>query len=391
MPSEVDPARFGCNTSRVSSPRRVLRVITRLNIGGPARQALLLSKELTDFQTRLVVGHPEPAEGELLDADVAIDRVPLTRPINPLQDVRAYRCIDDLLTIFEPNLVHTHMAKAGALARFAASRSQPRPKIVHTYHGHVLEGYFKSATQRTFIEIERRLASRSDVLIAVSSEVRDSLLDLGIGTASKFRVIPLGFDLEPLLRENPGTGEVRRGLGIGADTHLVGVLGRLAPVKEHEVLLSAVESLPDVHLAIFGDGELRRRLVQQARTMQISDRVHFMGWWSDVSAALGDLDVVALTSRNEGTPVSLIEAHARGLPVVATDVGGVRAVVEDGVTGYVVRVGDADAVAGHLQRLLEAPALRNKMGEAGRQRVRVRFDKKRLVTDIRALYDDLLS
>ena len=372
-------------------PRRVLRLITRLNIGGPARQALLLSKELkNDFPTLLAAGSPPPEEGELTDPEVPVHRLPFVRPMNPLMDARALRETRRLISGERPALIHTHMAKAGAVGRFAAPL-RDRPRLVHTFHGHVLEGYFRSAAQRTFIQIERTLARRSDVLIAVSPEVRDSLLDLGVGKPHQYRVIPLGFDLAQLLKTDKPSGAVRREIRIQSGTPLIGVLGRLAPVKEHTVVLEAMTHLPGVHLAIFGDGELGSTLRAMSRELGIGERVHFMGWWSDVPSALSDLDVVALTSRNEGTPVSLIEAHASGLPVVATDVGGVRSVVEDDQTGYVVSVGDAVAVADRIRRLLEEPELRSKMGRLGRERVAMRFDKNRLLSDVADLYSELLA
>ncbi len=372
-------------------PKRVLRLITRLNIGGPARQALLLARDLrADFPTLLAAGHPPPEEGELSDPEVAVHRLPLVRPIRPAQDARALIAIRYLMAGYRPELVHTHMAKAGAVGRFAA-RFTHRPRLVHTFHGHVLEGYFRSPAQRTFIEVERILARRTDALIAVSPEIRDSLLDLGIGKPAQYHVIPLGFDLDDLLAVRERSGSVRREMRIAPDTPLVGILGRLATVKEHRLLLEAAAILPGVHVAIFGDGELRHALNEQARALGIADRIHFMGWWSDVASALADLDLVALSSRNEGTPVSLIEAHACALAVVATDVGGVRAVVEDQVSGFVVPVGDRDALASRIDELLREPELRRKMGEAGRQRVAARFHKSRLLDDIRALYEDLLS
>ena len=375
----------------VTAPARVLRLVTRLNIGGPARQALLLTKELADtFPTVLAAGRPTETEGEMSDPDVAVRYLPLVRPLDPRADVRAFGAVRRLMQQTQPAIVHTHMAKAGLVGRFTAATVRPRPRTVHTFHGHVLEGYFRPAVQRTFIEIERRMASRTDVLVAVSEEIRDELLELGIGRPAQYQVIRLGFDLSPFTAVEEPTGTLRKSLGLDADIPLVGVIGRLVPIKDLGTAVTAVARLEGVHMVFVGDGECRSQLEAQTRALGVGDRVHFTGWW-DVPATLSDVDVVALTSRNEGTPVALIEAGAARRPVVATRVGGVPLVVQDGVTGFLAPAGDAPALAVHIERLLASPELRRSMGEAGRQRVLDRFSKERLLRDVTALYTGLLS
>ena len=377
-------------TGRTEEPRRVLRLMTRLNIGGPARQALLLTREMAPrFRTTLAAGWPAADEGELSDPAVPVRRVPLVRPVRPAADAQAVVAVRRLLGETQAQLLHTHMAKAGTIGRAASLTVSPRPRTIHTFHGHVLDGYFSAKVQRAFVEVERRLARRTDVLVAVSTEVRDALLDLRIGRADQFRVVPLGFDLSSYLDVRGTSGELRRDLGVGADVPLVGILGRLVPIKDHATLLSAMDLLPGVHLAIIGDGELRAGLENQVRTSGLADRVHFTGWRTDTAAVLSDLDVVALTSRNEGTPVALIEAGACGRPVVATRVGGVTHVVNDGTTGYLVPPGDHQAVAAMLAKLLADPPLRESLGAAGRQHIRLRFGQERLLSEMSNLYDDL--
>lgn len=369
----------------------MLRVITRLNIGGPARQALLLTRSLVpEFETELVAGIPDRVEGELSDPVVTVTRAPLGRSLNPSADLRAYRFLKRHLASGGFDLVHTHMAKAGALTRRAAHRSRPAPKLVHTFHGHVLDGYFSKPVQRVFIDIERHLARRTDALVAVSEEVRDELLDLGIGSDDQWRVVPLGFELGPLLEVQARSGFLREQLGLG-DEPVVGVLGRLAPIKDHLTLIDAIARVPGAHLLVLGDGEMREQIEQRVSDLGLTKRVHMIGWVLDVPAAIADMDVVALTSRNEGTPVSLIEASACARPVVATDVGGVRAVAQDGVTGILVPAGDASAVAAGLERVLGDQSLAARMGAAGREHVRQRFTAERLVSDIRSLYAELLA
>ena len=370
---------------------RVLRLITRLNVGGPARQALLLTRALRpEFETTLAAGAPTSEEGQLGHRDVPVLNLPLVRPIDPRSDARALAAIRRLLSVQRPAVLHTHMAKAGTIGRLAATTVTCRPRTVHTFHGHVLDGYFGQRVTRMFIEAERSLARRTDVLVAISPEIRDQLLDLRIGRPSQYRVIPLGLELDPFLELDQPSGRLRTALGLPADAPLVGVIGRLVPIKDHLTLLHAMKALPGVHLAVIGDGELRAALEGATRQIGIADRVHFTGWWTDVPAAISDLDVVALTSRNEGTPVALIEAAAAAVPVVATDVGGVRTVVQDEVTGLLTPPGDAPTAAAKLARLLADPVARRRMGDAGRHRVRDRFGQGRLLHDVRALYTELV-
>lgn len=370
---------------------RVARVITRLNIGGPARQALLLTRDLRPaYETLLLAGTPATEEGELTDPAVEVQRVPLVRPLSPGIDARALWRVRVELARFRPDIVHTHMAKAGTLARTAARSLRPRPIVVHTYHGHVLDGYFGRARQRAFIEVERLLAGASDAIVAISPEVRDELLDLGIGRPDQYRLVPLGLDLDRHREVAGATGVLRSHLGLDADVPLVGIVGRLVSIKDLGTLLEAMVAVPDAHLAILGDGEERLALEARARDLGISERSHFTGWWTDVPTAISDLDLVALSSRNEGTPVSLIEAAACGRAVVATDVGGVRSVVVDGETGLLVAPGDHRAMAEAIRSLLRDARRRADMGRRARD-LAVRFDQHRLVTDIDALYRELLT
>lgn len=376
----------------MSPPVRVLRVITRLNVGGPSRHVFVLAKGLRpEYETLLAAGTPAALEGDMEDASVAVRRVPgLVRQPRPLDDLRAQRELRKLVRDFAPDIVHTHMAKAGALGRMAA-RSASGVRTVHTFHGHVLEGYFRPSVQRAFIEVERRLARRTDILVAVSEHVRDSLLDLGIGTPGQYRVIRLGLELDEHLAAGAGRGTLRRSLALPPEVPLVGIVGRLAPIKDHATALEAVASLDGVHLAVLGDGELRTALQRRAAELGIAGRTHFTGWWADMPGAMADLDVVLLTSRNEGTPVSLIEAHASGRPAVATRVGGVESVVRHQETGLLAPAADPAAIADAIRQLLSDRELREGMGVRGREWVRERFSSTRLVHDIRVLYEELLA
>ncbi len=374
----------------------VLLLVTRMNIGGPANQVLLLAKGIApEFSTLLAAGSPGEREGELTDPDVPVRRVPLVRPVQPATDLHALTSIRRLVNDSGARLVHTHMAKAGSIGRLAvlsSSRSH-RPRLVHTFHGHVLQGYFGGAQQRGFLQMERFLARRTDALVAVSPEVRDELIDLGVGKPSQYLVIPLGLDLDRFLAVGTprgAPGQLRLALGLSAGTPLAGAVGRLVPVKDHATLFEALAATPELHLAVLGDGELRSTLEGLARDLGIAGRTHFTGWWADVPSALADLDLVVLSSRNEGTPVALIEALAAARPVVATDVGGVRQVVQDGDTGWLCRAGDPGGLSQLLRRAISEPVVATRLAHEGRRRVALRFGHDRMVADYLALYRELL-
>lgn len=369
-----------------------MRLVTRLNIGGPAHHCLVLTRGLADeFPTTLAAGRPTTQEGELTDPSVPLRRLPLVRPLHPPSDLRALAATRRLLREVRPAIVHTHMAKAGTVGRAAAASMRPRPATIHTFHGHVLDGYFRAGVQRAFHQTERLLAKVTDVLIAVSPQVRDDLLLLGIGTPERWRVVPLGLELGSFAAVRGPTGQLRQRLGVGPQVPLVGALGRLVAIKDLGTLVRAVARLPDTHLALIGDGDERPALEQLVASLGLEDRVHLPGWADDVPAWMADLDVVALSSRNEGTPVALIEALAAGRPVVATAVGGVPFVVHDGRNGWLVPPEDPAALAEVIEACLADPAEAARRAAAGRTEVLERFAAERLVADVRALYREVTA
>ena len=376
-----------------SRPIRALYVITRMNVGGPARHLLALTAALRELghETLIAFGTPEPGEGEIApEGEPSMRIATLRRPLDPASDQRAITELTRLITRYRPDVVHTHMAKAGALGRSAAHRVKG-PKVVHTFHGHVLEGYFASPSNSAFVVAERRLAKRTDALVAVSSSTRDDLLALGIGRPEQWRVLPLALDLEPIRRSRIDPAEARRSLGLPTGVPLVGIVGRLVPIKNHVLFLDAarrvLERVPAATFVIAGDGELRPMLEAEAESL--GDRVRFLGWVKELPALYAALDVVALTSLSEGTPVALIEAAAAGRPVVATDVGGVSEVVEAG--GYLAPSGDGGALADAIESLLADPTLRARMGAAGREGLADRYSAERMGTAMAELYRELLA
>jgi glycosyltransferase involved in cell wall biosynthesis len=385
---------------------RVLRLITRLNIGGPSIQAITLSDRLTPrgFTTRLVHGSLGPGEGDmryLLPPAADVEELPqLRRELSPRDDYAAFSRVRAILRDFRPQVVHTHMAKAGAIGRAAAAvhnrfaAPADRTRIVHTYHGHVLEGYFSPAKTALFVGVERQLARVTDRIVAISPAIRDELLGgHRIGRADQYRVVPLGFDLSAMTAvDDRARAAARQALDVPASAHVVSTVGRLTAIKQHHLFLETARLVAnDDRSAIFliaGDGELRAALEQTARDFGLADRVRFLGWRRDLATIYGASDVFLLTSRNEGTPVALIESLAAGVPGVSTDVGGVRDVI-DTTTGALAPFDDAAGLASAIARLLADPASRKTMGDRGRASVVARYGLDRLVGDIDALYREL--
>lgn len=386
----------------------VVRVITRLNIGGPSIQATRLTTALEPygFTTRLLHGRLGAGEGDMSyliapGADAAF--IPeLRRPLSPIADVRAFAKLYGEISRAHPVIVHTHMAKAGLLGRLATAAynltrgSAPRARVVHTYHGHVLEGYFSAFMTKVFITLERLLAHASDAIVAISPAIRDELLDRHhIGVAAQYRVVPLGFDLAPFAAiDDRARATARRDLNLPAGAPVVATVGRLTAIKQHRLFLEVIQRVVAAHpkaiALIAGDGELRSELEAYAASLGITGNVRFLGWRRDLAAIYGATDVFLLTSRNEGTPVALIEAMASGVPGASTDVGGVKDVIDSPEVGLLAPFGDANALAAHVNALVADPARRSAMGTRARAGVITRYSIDRLVADVAALYRDLL-
>ena len=379
---------------------RVLRIIARLNIGGPALHTTLLTERLDPrrYDARLVAGAEAPDEGNYAAlhgaAPPRLTVLPaLGREVRGVADAIVFGQLLRLMRALRPHVVHTHTAKAGTLGRLAA-RVARVPVVVHTYHGHVFHGYFPPGRTRAFLAIERTLGRWTDSLLAVSETVRRELLALGVGSSGSFRVMPLGLDLDRYTAADDRRGELCTELGVSPDAPLVAIVARLVPIKAHELFLRAAarvrDRLPASQFLVVGDGERRLALETLTGELGLDANVRFLGWRRDLDRVYADAWIVALTSHNEGSPVSLIEAMAAGRPVVATRVGGVPDLVEEGVTGHLVPPGDADALARTMTDLLLDAGRRRAFGLAGRARVVPAFGADRLVADMDALYAELL-
>ncbi len=385
----------------MGNPIRVCRIIGRLNIGGPAIHAILLTKGLRarGYETVLVAGREGEREGSLRDlaAEKGVEPLflpELGREVRPGGDLVAFFRLLRLFRQQQPDIVHTHTAKAGALGRVAAKLAGI-PIIIHTFHGHTFRGYFSRGATRFFLTIERRLASATTKVLAVSEGQRQDLLRLRIGSPETVGVMPLGLELDNLLRSHLRRGEVRRRLGASHEVPLVGIIARLVPIKDLDTFLEAASDLrrsrPDVRFLIVGDGELRPLLEQRARALGLDGSAHFLGWQRDLEPIYADLDLLVLSSLNEGTPVSLIEGMAAGLPVVATEVGGVPDLVENGKTGLLVPPKDPGALSAAMDTLLGDADRRREMGRLGREAVYPKYSDVALMDRMDRLYSSLLQ
>ncbi len=372
---------------------RVARVIARMNVGGPALQVAALTDGLdpSRFESLLLTGSVGPAEGDYLSL-----RAPHLRPRcigglgrspDPWSDARALRSLVAELRRFRPHVVHTHTAKAGVLGRLAA-RLAGVPATVHTFHGHLLHGYFSPPTTWAVVRAERTLARGTTRLVTVGARVRDDLLRAGVGRPAQFTVVPPGVELGPL----PSAASARRALGLAPHGTVVTFVGRLTGIKRPERFVEVASRLagrfPEATFALVGNGELMPDLRAQARPL--GPRVRFLGWRPDIGAVHAASDLVVLTSDNEGMPVSLIEAAVAGRAVVATGVGSTREVVVHEETGLVTST-SVDDVTAAVARLLADPVERARLATAAAERARREFSRERLVADTERLYDEVAA
>jgi glycosyltransferase involved in cell wall biosynthesis len=400
---------------------RILRIIARLNIGGPAIQAVTLTGRLSDeFETRLVCGHVGSGEGDMsylaLSEGIKPEILPsLGREISPLDDLRALRDLRRIIRDFQPDIIHTHTAKAGSLGRIAGMTLKglagfpKRIRLIHTFHGHVFKGYFGPRKAFFFVQIERLLAMLADRIIVISPLQFVDICDrYRIADPEKVRVIPLGFDLMPFRDCRRFKKEARRKLAgcDNGDALVVGIVGRLTGIKNHRMFLDAAKVLKEgdhglpLRFLVVGDGELRQELADYARRLGISDIVAFAGWHEDMPRVYGAMDAVALTSFNEGTPVTLIEAMAAGIPVAATSVGGIPDLMGEikgemsgcrmAERGILVRPDDPASLADAVLFLLKSTAASERMTARSKEYVLSRYSMERLLSDMKQLYSEVL-
>lgn len=384
--------------SEPARPIRIMNIITRLNVSGPAMYVTLLTEKFgpPHYESVLVCGTPDPGEGDMLyyaeQRGVRPMIVPeLGRSLHPLRDLTTTRQLYRLIRQYQPDVVHTHTSKAGFAGRLAA-RLAGVPVIVHTFHGHVFRGFFNPLLTGLFIRLERLAAGMSDTIITLTEGLRRELAeDYRIARKKHITVLPLGIDLDGFAAAPRQMGTFRAAWGIAPDAPLVGIVGRLTPIKNHALFLETaarvLARLPQARFVVVGDGELRPQLEARARALGLGGAVIFTGWQRELTAIYSDLDVLVISSLNEGTPVSVIEALSGGCPVVATAVGGLPDMLDQGQLGMLVTPGDADALAsGVLAHIQHPPDVRQA------QRLMLdRYSIDRLVRDLDGLYRGLLA
>jgi glycosyltransferase involved in cell wall biosynthesis len=380
--------------SQRSSQIKVLRIIARMNVGGPAVQVsgLMRGLDTSVFEQELITGFCAADEADYLEkvaTDVKAVRIDgLGRSIKPRADLMALSAVIKEIRRFKPDIIHTHTAKAGVVGRVASILSGHRSVRIHTFHGHLLNGYFSAGKTRLVILVEKFLALFTDQLLAVGSKVRDDLLAVGIGDQNKFGVMPPGLQLA----EVPSRSSARKELGLNDDATYCAFIGRVTQIKRPDKFLDVVAEIRsrgiDLHFIVAGAGELLQYCQDRAESENLP--VTFLGWREDIEVVLAAADFVLLTSDNEGTPLSLIQAGMVGIPVVATNVGSTNEIVVNGETGLLTDLSVkelSDAVA----KVATDSTLRAKMGAAGKEYTLARYGVDRLVKDHQDLYLRLLN
>lgn len=392
---------------------KVLRIINRFNLGGPVFNVAYLTKYLApEFETLLLGGEKDETEdsSEYIVRDLGIEPViipEMRRAIDPANDYIAYKKIKNIIEEFKPDIVHTHASKAGTLGRLAASSCKV-PVVVHTFHGHVFHSYFGAAKTSFYKSIERYLAKKTDCIVAISEKQKLELSETyTICDSSKIKVIPLGFDLQKFQENIPKKRKAFRDrYNIDEDEIAIVIVGRLVPVKNHSLFLRALKYVKEntnkkIRAFIIGDGEERTSIEAKAKGLGIEfidgtmtnekALLTFTSWMSDTDFAYAGADIVTLTSFNEGTPVSLIEAQAANRPIVSVNVGGIEDVVIPNQTALLSENNNLEDFSKHLLQCIEDRQLRKKMSEHGWEHVKNKFHYTRLVNDMRSLYLQLLE
>jgi len=389
---------------------KVLRIINRFNLGGPTYNAAYLSKYMPDeFETLLVGGmHDETEKSSdfiLKNLNLSPIIIPeMKREINLKQDIIAYKKIKQLIKEFKPDIVHTHASKAGALGRLAASNLKVKG-IVHTFHGHVFHSYFGKMKTSFYKTIERKLAKKSSNIIAISELQKKELVEnYKICSAEKISVIPLGFDLHRFNIDTENKRNIfRNKWNVEDDEIAIGIIGRIVPVKDHEFFIDVIEKMISrtkkrLRFFIIGDGENKHKLIDYITNKNLSFTceknkkavITFTSWVTEVDVAIAGLDIVCLTSKNEGTPVSLIEAQSGYKPIVSTRVGGINDVVVENKSALLSEVNDLETYYNNLLKLSEDDKLRAEFSNNGNQ-IKEKFSYHKLIENMNELYCSILA
>ena len=369
-----------------------MQIIARMNVGGPAVIVAELMRGLdkSAFEQILVTGFCDENEADYLDTvakDIKATRIAgLGRSVSLIADLKAFIGLVSLIRKYKPDVIHTHTAKAGVLGRLASLLAGRGAVRVHTFHGHLLHGYFNGLITKIVILIEKILAARTSVLIAIGSKVRDDLLAAGIGSKDKYRVFFPGLPAPKLFAK----AAAQSALGISSQTLYITFVGRLTQIKRPDRLLDVAKECKqrglDVRFLVAGEGELFESSKERSLKEQLN--ITFFGWRSDIDQIFAASDIAILTSDNEGIPLTLIQAAQASLPIVATNVGSISDIVINESTGYLTPTNPAD-MADAIEKLVRDPQLRKMMGEAGKARAGQYFSLDRMLKDHSDLYRTL--
>jgi glycosyltransferase involved in cell wall biosynthesis len=368
---------------------KVLRIIARMNVGGPAVQISNLMRGLDPkiFDQKLITGYCEQDEIDYLELNAP--EIPCTRikgfgrRVSLKEDFLTFFYLAKEIKNFKPDYIHTHTAKAGVLGRIAAILMFSRAKLIHTFHGHLLHGYFSPFKTKLVVLVEKLLAMRSTILVSVGEQVRDDLLAAGVGRQDQFKIIPPGVNLGAI----PESHLTRTNLGIPESATVITFLGRITKVKRPDrfaqVALQISKQNPSAYFLIVGSGELEEILKSELSTIPL--KVKFLGWRNDIENILGATDILLITSDNEGTPVSAIQAGIAGIPTVSTNVGSVSKIIEDGVSGILTSLNPIE-IAEQLQKLITGTKLRQILGERAKLDIIERFSVSQLIKKHEEIY-----
>jgi glycosyltransferase involved in cell wall biosynthesis len=387
---------------KANKPVKIINLLSRMNIGGPSVHTVLLTKYLEneDFTSMLISGTLSEGEG---DMSYLVDQYQIEhRSIDTLQ--REISLFDDFKAVIElyrifrkekPQIVHTNLAKAGMVARLAAWLARV-PVILHTYHGHVFSGYFSPAKTKLYILIERMIAFLSTKIIVISKMIKNDICSVyKITNEKKVSIIPLGFELEKMETLDVYRGTFRKRFSIPENAPVIGIVGRITGIKNHSLFVEIASLLlkknKNIHFIIVGDGELKEEIEKLADDLGISKHVHFTGWITETAIMYADLDAMLLTSKNEGTPVTVIEAMYYKIPVISSNVGGLSDLINHGTTGYLINSLVAKDYIQDILKLVESDGERELIGLAAHNFVMDQFNIERLVSDMKNLYSQLLK
>lgn len=380
---------------------KVLRIITRLNIGGPTIHTVLLNAKLDSekYESFLVAGRIESHESDMSYFADKYNIKPIyvsnmSRELRPSQDWHAFWEIYKIIRKVKPDIIHTHTAKAGVLGRLAAFIANV-PIIIHTFHGNVFKGYFGKAKTNFFIFMEKLLSLVSNRIIVICKKQKQELLDLKIASIKKIKVVPLGFEFKNFLPTHEDKGLFRVQFNIPKEARLIGIIGRLASIKNHVLFLDIAEIISkkygNIYFPIIGDGELRNKLKEEIKCRKIEEHVFITGFIKNLKPVYADMDLVLLTSHNEGTPVAIIEAMACGKIVISTNVGGIEDFIDNRKNGFYFNKDELKSFVKEIEKWLNHERDYKSIEEKAKKRVKKIFSAQRLINDIENIYSELIE